>query len=618
MKLRDALLGLLVALAASSLGQQIDHENSFPSSIIRGVTRAADDAGVYPFPDLRTSEIGTLVTVEDSFDECNLYVSAGLKQCSEEKLVALARKIAKEAGWTKTRLTAITGQRLRAIKLDISPNLKTTTWRSSTSIEIGKVLKIIEASELPKPLGFGVNVSKSLDAQLAGRKVEKTTAFLPKDIAESDVLDVKVERHWYGVVMLVLLAVALLSASIGIPISLVRSALRAKRPEDTPQTPVKEVPKSLEETQSAYNKGKKFGTLVPALLLPLFILIPSLLGPAMRDVKNWLPDIYPLWILLAILPTLIAALASKVIRRVRGIPPDAATTRMMRPIQYLLLPLLVTAGTMMAITLLPSTFQAIPVRVRLFLPLVILPVSLVVSFFLYTRAKKEDQLILGPGDFDYDTAMEMAAKAKVRVRRVEINTSMSGVNAAASLFGRVYVTEGLRNKVEPEMRGAIIAHEIGHLKGQHAPTFTLLSLLFSGVLMVVLIRSSEVLSAMPEWVKSVLDSPFIFWVPQTLFSMIVLSPIRRRAEFYADKFALEQTRDYSLVATALAKVHLLNRAPHTFRPGHERIASHPSLTKRLDSLRKVAQEMGLPVDDTEVNKLFHGSAPELQPTPSEA
>jgi Zn-dependent protease with chaperone function len=199
------------------------------------------------------------------------------------------------------------------------------------------------------------------------------------------------------------------------------------------------------------------------------------------------------------------------------------------------------------------------------------------------------------GDRWYDAARALGSKVGVRVRKV-FRTPAKNANAAATIFGTVHLTQGLLDDLDGDEVYAVLAHEVGHLRHNHVRRNFAITLALTGCALAAetwaVSRFGRNVS--PE-VRALLDSPMFVMFLLPLGLNFILGPARRRAELEADRFALEETRDPDLVIRALTKIHDLNQTPHRLKPIDEAINTHPSLDKRIASIRLIAAEMGLEI-----------------------
>lgn len=608
MVLRCSLLVAFVALVVVTWGQSIRYEHYIPGSTYSAVRKAAEQDGPPDFPDMKEDERGTLVIASGDFHNLDITITCG-KAYPQAKLLSLAQSIARQIGTPNADYIVNTGKRLQYVDIELNKYLRKGQWKSEGTIEIGAVVQMVKDSDLPRPIGVGIEKSKQTGGAYNGQRLEKTLAFDANSVKPDAVFVSQTERHWYGILGVVFMAGMFLIMVVGAPVIVLRLAL--KPPKETTTEPRSEPePLSLAGNQEVY--AKKKASSWGWLIFPFFMMTSGLLQVPMRDAESWIPFNPPSWaVMLALAPMLTSVLVGKVIlSRRRKLQPEQA--KQPQDQSFAFMPI-VMAPTMTVILLFLALILVRPYWQPPVSPKVMqtifrcsIGIAAVVTIALMVRQARKGKTVLGPGDPDYDAAIELARNAHVRLRKVEINHNFKGVNAAATLFGRVFVTDGFREKLTLNERRAILAHEIGHQKRNHVPFLLFANLAIFAVLLVVMVRLDAMVEHGPEWLKTLMSGPFIFYIPQTIVSLILLSPIRRKAELSADRFALEQTRDYALVATALARVHLLNGSPHTMTPRDERISSHPSLSKRLDALRAVAREMGLDIDDRGVEAMMQG------------
>ena len=417
---------------------------------------------------------------------------------------------------------------------------------------------------------------------------------MPKDVAYDDTVEVNVDRHWYGLVIGLLFSGGVLFAIASVAWLVIKSILN---PDGNVKLSVPPKPKTLLEAQAQYEKlnSKKAMRLVPFLPM-VFIGTIVLFRSGIEDASKWLPggstEVLP-WLMV---PIGILALISAIVRRKRrGSAEPTPAEKAMRPLRYAMIPLLFMVVFMMVQLQAPNLLYRFPPEVIRWLIICIIPSPLIILLLTSFKKGKKTTEKLGPGDIDYDAAAELAKRAQLKMRRLIVLKESEVTNAYARIDGTVVLTKGARDSLTDQDRRCVIAHELGHLKGRHVPFLMVISFIFWGVLIgaEIWIRNSKLPPAIVDgsWI---LTSPVLF-LPLLL---VIRSPFQRKAEFAADKFALEAIGNFTDVAVALAKVHLYNASPHTFTKFHEPIASHPSLVKRLNALRDVALQMGMdvPVD----------------------
>lgn len=198
---------------------------------------------------------------------------------------------------------------------------------------------------------------------------------------------------------------------------------------------------------------------------------------------------------------------------------------------------------------------------------------------------------LGPGDPDYEAAMELSRLSNVRVRYVKVLSNWSTVNAFATPYRTIWLTQGTRLKLNPSEKRSIIAHEIDHLRSR--VNFVLLAILAWWIAWEGLYQWLKHLPYMQEHdlYLHLIDSPIFFYLALSA----AVSPLKRLEEYHADKFALRLVGSFDELALTLAKIHLRGERSPSMSKVQEAVSSHPSLLNRLRSLEKAAKQLGIPV-----------------------
>ncbi|MGV3722948.1 MAG: M48 family metallopeptidase, partial [Actinomycetota bacterium] len=138
---------------------------------------------------------------------------------------------------------------------------------------------------------------------------------------------------------------------------------------------------------------------------------------------------------------------------------------------------------------------------------------------------------------------------------------------------------------------AVIAHEVGHLRGGHARRNLVLTL--GGSILVLALWWGLVSLAEGRISRSgltILRGPIfsIFLLP--IVMNLILGKERRRHEEVADRFAVDVTGDPELVIRMLTRLHTLESSPQQLKRSDEAISTHPSLVNRIAAIRSYATE----------------------------
>ncbi|HME08421.1 MAG TPA: M48 family metalloprotease, partial [Bryobacteraceae bacterium] len=193
------------------------------------------------------------------------------------------------------------------------------------------------------------------------------------------------------------------------------------------------------------------------------------------------------------------------------------------------------------------------------------------SHWTYSRIR-----LLSGGELR-DRVSALAAKAGVRVPNLYLLRSLvpREVNAYAMSGGNVMLTESMLRALPRREVDAVMAHEIGHLRGRHIAAKTVVlwaAILLSGPLMGFMVTRLH----LPEWIWHV---P-IFAIGITF----LMARISQRNEFSADAQAAQLTGDPEAKIAALARLTKLTQSPVDWGGMQGSILSHPSMRARVLAL----------------------------------
>lgn len=595
MRNRIALVLFCLSLSALCSSQRIDDTAGNSNPFIQAITKASEDFPG-PFPVLSAAEPdGSLVVASGNFNNADITIIVVKSRIDEfkPKVMRLISMLHRPKTYVHIKRARVIG----SFDLEFNDYIQRDGNFSRSTVPLGQVVEEVKQWGLPQPLGVVIRGNKHADIRFHGEKIETMKLMWPKELSAHDTVEVTVERHWYGLVTLIAMGSFFLFALA----LLFWSTIKKTPPIEKPAV-IQERPKTLLEAQARYDSPKSKKANRVLLLIPLAsIAIITLMPIGMEDAGNWMPKLNVVSPILSfvLLGPLTVGIVIRLFRR--RPPPKADVPDIVRFAPFIFIPVLLLLFIVLIQSFAPQWLYAIPrvpflwiTRFLGYSPLVLL----IIGLYLYTRKSTER---LGPGDTDYDMAAELARKANIKLRKVFVMKKSKGTNAFANQFGNIGLTQGAREKLSDKDRRCVIAHELGHVKGRHVQWLILFSLAFWSLQFgsLIWIEKSKVSEFTMGLVKAI-SSPIVF-LP-LLF--IVRSPFQRKAEFSADKFALEVIGSFDDVAIALAKVHLQNASPHTFTKFHESTASHPSLVKRLNSLRDTAIKMGIPVPANEVERII--------------
>jgi Zn-dependent protease with chaperone function/energy-coupling factor transporter transmembrane protein EcfT len=181
-------------------------------------------------------------------------------------------------------------------------------------------------------------------------------------------------------------------------------------------------------------------------------------------------------------------------------------------------------------------------------------------------------------------AIAIAQAAKVDVKAVYVleNRFPMEANAFAMPGGRISFTRGLLENMPRREVDAVIAHEVGHLRGKHIGMRTGL---FVAYLVVIgpAIGSFMTKAGLPAWAMALPIAPMLY--------VLLAGQLSQSNELNADARAVQLTNDPEGTIAALARLARLTRSPVDWGGIQGSILSHPSIERRVLS---VARRFGVP------------------------
>ncbi len=145
---------------------------------------------------------------------------------------------------------------------------------------------------------------------------------------------------------------------------------------------------------------------------------------------------------------------------------------------------------------------------------------------------------------------------------------------------RIFLTDALLRYFTDEQIETIVAHELGHIRYRHIPTYLLFSFIY-------------LLSYLPfyQFVEEPLASLFgeapIFSSLSALaffavYFVLLFRYLSRRCEHQADLYAVELTGNPEAFKNALLRLAMRNSFPKSIRRFFELFNTHPSVARRID------------------------------------
>ncbi|WP_297436608.1 M48 family metallopeptidase [Thermococcus sp.] len=164
----------------------------------------------------------------------------------------------------------------------------------------------------------------------------------------------------------------------------------------------------------------------------------------------------------------------------------------------------------------------------------------------------------------------------------EYRIANAGVTGILPFARYIFVTEYMLETFKPEEIKAVIAHEIGHIKGKHLWINLLVAIgwfgFWMGVVFALIKLGVDILS------------PAVFFgafgVAYVIYFVIIQGRISLRNEFKADEFAAEVVGKKTVIRT-LEKLAEVNLTPKRTGKWFNLLNYHPSIEERVRHLREI-------------------------------
>ena len=187
----------------------------------------------------------------------------------------------------------------------------------------------------------------------------------------------------------------------------------------------------------------------------------------------------------------------------------------------------------------------------------------------------------------------LAAKGKIRYKKIVVwqTGSLSIANAAVAGIVRwsrqIFLTDALLTKFSDEEIETIIAHEFGHVRYNHIPTYFVFSMTyFLGYAMFSIYVGEPILAHLPESavLRSIEAIVFLF-----IYFVLIFGYLSRRFEHQADLYAVELTGNPEAFKSALNRLAHLNFLPHSIQRVFEIFHTHPSIHRRIELIERLKE-----------------------------
>ncbi len=263
-----------------------------------------------------------------------------------------------------------------------------------------------------------------------------------------------------------------------------------------------------------------------------------------------------------------------------------------------LLPMFVYLGAM-------DSLRWLPYAAKVFIiehPYVLIGMILPVIISAYVLAPLLMQFLWKTEPLAPDSALKLrldrlTQRSRVKYRDIVVCKTGSLLIANAAVAGtfrwnrRIFLTDALLEYFTDEEIETVVAHELGHIRYRHIPTymffalFYLLNYLFFQLLVEQpLIAALTVSDSIVSIVSTLCSLTFL-----VVYFIVIFRYLSRRCEHQADLYAVRLTEKPEAFKEALIKLAVLNSMPKTIRRFFEIFNTHPSIFRRVDFIdRSVA------------------------------
>ena len=262
-------------------------------------------------------------------------------------------------------------------------------------------------------------------------------------------------------------------------------------------------------------------------------------------------------------------------------------------LKFLIFPLLPLFAYFVLLDLIehfPETKRLFVERTYLFIPLMgllILLVYIYAPLFLSCIGR-----MLPLADMNLQEKINrLAAQDKIEYKKIVVwqTGSLSIANAAVAGIVRwsrqIFLTDALLTHFSDEEIESVVAHEFGHVRYNHIPTYFIFSMtFFLGYAIFSIYVGEPMLTLLPESaVLSSIETIFFLF----LYFVLVFGYLSRRFEHQADLYAVELTGNPEAFKSALNRLAYLNFLPHSIQRVFEIFHTHPSIHRRIELINQL-------------------------------
>ena len=188
----------------------------------------------------------------------------------------------------------------------------------------------------------------------------------------------------------------------------------------------------------------------------------------------------------------------------------------------------------------------------------------------------------------------LTRQSGIKYREIVVWQTGSLLIANAAVAGtlpwnrRIFLTDALLEYFTDEEIETVVAHELGHIRYRHIPTYMLFSLFYllnypffyvlvEEPLLTYLGESQSLLSV----VSTLCSLAFLI-----VYFIVIFRYLSRRCEHQADLYAVRLTEKPEAFKDALVKLAVLNSVPRSIQRFFEIFNTHPSIYRRVEFINQ--------------------------------
>lgn len=188
----------------------------------------------------------------------------------------------------------------------------------------------------------------------------------------------------------------------------------------------------------------------------------------------------------------------------------------------------------------------------------------------------------------------LTRQSGIKYREIVVWQTGSLLIANAAVAGtfpwnrRIFLTDALLEYFTDEEIETIVAHELGHIRYRHIPTYMLFSLLYLLNYPFFYLLVEEPLVAYFGESQSLLSlvSTLCSLTFLIIYFIFIFRYLSRRCEHQADLYAVRLTEKPEAFKGALAKLAVLNSVPRSIQRFFEIFNTHPSIHRRIEFINQ--------------------------------